>query len=103
MPELTDVMRRLDGIDKQLSSLNNLMVKLAEQQKDITHLREELIAIRKKVDEDTDFRIKTLETIHAGCQINQVDASIKRVWKYFWGIIILYIGTSLAWIINSRN
>jgi hypothetical protein len=104
MPELVDVMRRLDGIEDQLKKQTDLLIDVARQQKDIDHLRDELISVRKKIDEDTDNRIKNLEQACAGCQIGQVDESIKRVWKYFWGIIIVYVGTTLAFIIKvGRN
>jgi hypothetical protein len=104
MPELTDVMRRLDGIEEQLKKQTDLLVNVARQQLAIDHLREELIAVRKKIDEDTDSRIKSLETIHAGCQIGQVEKSIKKIWTYFWAIISAYVIATIGWFMSGgRN
>ena len=96
MPELADVMRRLDGIEEQLKNQTDLMVKIATQQKDITHLQDEVIAIRVKINDDTDKRLRTLEEVHNKCQIAHVERSLNKIWAYFWAIVCLFVATAVG-------
>jgi len=103
MPELKDVLRRLDGIEGKVDDLGKLIVSLAEQRKDIAHIQKELIDLHHKSEVDLDKRIASLEKIHAGCQVNRIEQSITKLWRYFWFIVSAFIATALGFFYGGKS
>lgn len=98
-----DIMQRLDGLERrvddrinevhhQIDKLHGVMVRIAEQQKDIDHIREDLDTLNKRYIEETEHRVKALEIIHAGCQVGTLAKDIKGLWAAIGTFVFLFVG-----------
>ena len=98
-----DIMQRLDGLERrvddrinevhqQIDKVHNVIVRIAEQQKDIDHIRADLDTLNKQYIEETEHRVKALEIIHAGCQVGTLAKDIKAIWAAIGVFILSFIG-----------
>ena len=98
-----DIMQRLDGLERrvddrinevhnQIDKLHDVMIRIAEQQKEIDHIRTDLDTLNKKYIEETEHRVKALEIIHAGCQVGVLAKDIKGLWAAIGTFVLLFVG-----------
>ena len=111
MPDTESIYKRLSAIESKvervplienkLDKIHDILATLAMQQKDIDRIQKDLDDLKSDYDTRVETRIKSLEIIHAGCQIGRIEKQLKAMWVFVSGITMLFLGTAIGWFYSK--